>query len=333
PITAGGAVRIGIVGVIENVKGLKAELRFHALPEVEILADREVYVAETRVSKNVPPHGAKSSHCVRQEDRSAIETDIAAARATCDGCREGSSHRASIRCMRRTQIPSRGSLCIRQRDSISRRRVDICAAAGGAAHAKRHRIWSRRLEIGRIAKEVPAISVIAGSAKVIGLIVDIPGLPALHGDDAVDLPALKKLALGLFLGQRIGYRKRETMTNVFVAAGMFQIRTSAVHGKESNPVRRHIIQSMRISVAQDKIESVIVAGRQRVLPTVVCRAVGIRQIVDEIEVRVLSSVGLSGASSCNIGLVKIDNSCKLCTVISHIRRFERDLTGERMLDA
>src|SRR5437899_1626269 len=68
PITAGRAVRICIVGVIENVKRLKTELRFGALTQIEILADGEVNVAEAGVAKNIAAQRTELSDAIRDQD-------------------------------------------------------------------------------------------------------------------------------------------------------------------------------------------------------------------------------------------------------------------------
>ena len=65
------------------------------------------------------------------------------------------------------------------------------------------------------------------------------------------------------------------MANIFVAAGMLQIGTRAIHRKEGNPVRRQVVQRMGIGVTEDEIETVVVASGQRCLQTVVSRAVKI----------------------------------------------------------
>ncbi len=73
-------------------------------------------------------------------------------------------------------------------------------------------------------------------AEIVGLIVHIPWLPALKGDDGIELPTFEELTPSLHLRKRVGHGKSEAVANVLVSAGMIQEGARAVHGKERNPV-------------------------------------------------------------------------------------------------
>jgi len=55
------AIRIGEVGVVENVKEFGAKLGVQAFPELPVLPDREIPVAEAGILKRVAAHGAERS--------------------------------------------------------------------------------------------------------------------------------------------------------------------------------------------------------------------------------------------------------------------------------
>ena len=58
-IATGGAIRIGEIGMIENVESFYAELRFGPFPEFNTLANGEIDVVETGIAENVATHGAE----------------------------------------------------------------------------------------------------------------------------------------------------------------------------------------------------------------------------------------------------------------------------------
>ncbi len=71
-ITAGGAIRISEIGMIENIERLDAELGFETLPEFEILADGKIDVAEASVTEDVAAHGAKCAETIWNQNGAAI---------------------------------------------------------------------------------------------------------------------------------------------------------------------------------------------------------------------------------------------------------------------
>src|SRR5207245_7514837 len=85
-IATGGAVRIGEIGMIENIESFKAELGFHPFAEFEGLAHGEIDVAETGIAKDVAAHGAEGSKTIGYQD--GITDHVAIA------CRVQRSHRA-----------------------------------------------------------------------------------------------------------------------------------------------------------------------------------------------------------------------------------------------
>src|SRR5271169_4781251 len=63
------AVRIGKVRMVENVEKLRPELNMKPLPELPVLRQREVQVAETRIGERVPAHVAELPERRRNHDR------------------------------------------------------------------------------------------------------------------------------------------------------------------------------------------------------------------------------------------------------------------------
>src|SRR5262249_41912963 len=68
-VSAGGAVGVGKVGVVENVERLDAELRPEAFSKFEVLADRQIDIVEAGVAEDVAPHVAKGTKTVRDQHR------------------------------------------------------------------------------------------------------------------------------------------------------------------------------------------------------------------------------------------------------------------------
>src|SRR5439155_5735831 len=90
---------------------------------------------------------------------------------------------------------------------------------------------------------------------------------------------------------------------------------------------------MSIGIAGHEIETMIVAGSQRGLQTVVCRSIKIRKIVDVVEIGILRSERLRGAAVYDIRLIEIHNSYQPRAVVTHVSGFQGKLAGESMLDA
>src|SRR5215472_3909056 len=88
---------------------------------------------------------------------------------------------------------------------------------------------------------------------------------------------------------------------------------------------------MRIGVACDEIEPVIVASGKRGLQAVVGRAVDIGKIVDETEVRILRGKGLSASSK--VELIQVNDAGKLHAVVADVSGIERKLARKGMLYA
>src|SRR5207248_7936166 len=98
-----------------------------------------------------------------------------------------------------------------------------------------------------IAIEIPAVGQFTRPAEIKRLVIDVPGLAALQGDDGIDLPAFQKLALSIHRGKSVSYGECKAMANVLIAAGMVQQGTPAIHGKERHPVRRQDRKSTRLN--------------------------------------------------------------------------------------
>src|ERR1700687_59116 len=212
--------------MIENVESFYAELRFGPFPEFKTLANGEIDVVETSIAENVATHGAKLADPIRDQNRIAYHIAIVSPNG---GISKGG-------CCGRTDLSS-GS-------KAGRRDSGACAGPAPARTEARNPVGTDGLKVRRVAEEIPAVSRFARSAEAIVLIIDIPWLSRLHGDDGVELPALQQLAPGLFLGERISHGKSEAVAKVFVAAGMFQERMRAVLRKERDPIRGQVIQGV-----------------------------------------------------------------------------------------
>src|SRR5208337_121074 len=55
------AIRIGEVGMVENVEELSPELGAEALAKMPVLRQREIEILETGIGENVASHGAEGS--------------------------------------------------------------------------------------------------------------------------------------------------------------------------------------------------------------------------------------------------------------------------------
>src|ERR1700757_1314863 len=307
--------------MIEDVESFHAELRLHALPKPEVLADGKVDVVETRIAEDVTAHSAKLALGVGNQYRLAVRADVAS----------GHSQGIRVRSLGLTKGPGGRSLRIREKHLSQAARREVGATLGSPVRTERKRIRPPGLKVRWIAKKIPTIRIFVDLAEIVRLIVDIPGLPGLLGDDGIKRPTLKKLTLGLLLRKRVGHRQGKSVTNVSVTAAMVQIRTRAVHREERNPVGGHVIQAVRIGIAQDKIEAVEITSGKSVLPTVIGGAVNIRELVDVTQVRILGGVRLNPRS--RIGLIDINDASKLHSMIAHVSGFQRKLIREGMLDS
>src|ERR1700720_3135629 len=83
------AVRIGEVGMVENVEELRPELGAEALAEMPVLRQGEAHVAETGIGENVASHGAELPQCWRNQD--GVAFGIAAKQVECGGRSAGRS--------------------------------------------------------------------------------------------------------------------------------------------------------------------------------------------------------------------------------------------------
>src|SRR5260370_38470136 len=141
--------------MVQEVEEVSAELRGETLAELPVFVDGEVPVLEARVPEDVAAHGAKCSRC--RWGHNGVTIPIAA----------GRSQRNRIACVGHTE-----------RVASSR---DI-----------RCRI-SARLEIIRIAKEVPAVSSFTRLAQVVARVHPTPGLRAVEPHNRVQLPTREQL--------------------------------------------------------------------------------------------------------------------------------------------
>ena len=82
-VTILAAIRIGEVGVVENVEELRPELGAEALAEMPVLRQREVHVAETGIGENVAAHVAERPQCRRNHD--GVPFGVAAKQVECSG--------------------------------------------------------------------------------------------------------------------------------------------------------------------------------------------------------------------------------------------------------
>src|SRR6266576_6693352 len=90
---------------------------------------------------------------------------------------------------------------------------------------------------------------------------------------------------------------------------------------------------MSIGITSHEIETMVVAGRQRGLQTVVGRSIEIREVVDVVEVGILSREWLRGATVCDIRLIEIHNSDQSHAMVTHVSGLQGKLAGEGVLDS
>src|SRR5262249_24936390 len=159
-----------------------AELRAEAFSKFEVLTNRQVNIVEAGIPENVAPHGAEGPKAAWNQD------GIAAGITTCD------AQRCGVR-LRNSRVGCVKSRCLR------------CTSCITSSWEKGESVRSNRLEVRRIAIEVPAVGKLACPAKIKGLVVDVPWLATLRRDNGVDLPSFGELALGFPFGKRIGNGK------------------------------------------------------------------------------------------------------------------------------
>src|ERR1700688_1679377 len=128
---------------------------------------------------------------------------------------------------------------------------------------------SSRLEIRGITKEIPAVCEFAGAAEIITCVKRLPRLPALQRQDAVDLPALQKLGKRFDIRERVGGRKCKTVPDIKIAVAVFTVRVKAVLRQVLIPIVGLVIESVRVRIAHNKIQTVIIATGERCLQTIV----------------------------------------------------------------
>src|SRR5260370_38409844 len=155
-----------------------------------------------------------------------------------------------------------GTGCLRSKENARARRSNR-----RIARALRNRIRSLRFEVFRVPEEVPAVRKLAGGAEVVAGIKRLPGLPALQCQNGIDLPTFQQLPPGLLPRNAIRHRKRKPMLDVDVAVPVLGPRACAVLRQILVPVVRHIIERVRISVAQYTLQSMIITPRYLSLPT------------------------------------------------------------------
>src|ERR1700674_64569 len=164
--------------MIEYVESFHAELRLHSFPEFEALAERQVDVLETGIAEDVAAHVAKSVKSIGDQHR--IANHVAVVGWLNIGGESGSS-------------PIEGSQCGRANTSGSGEAGlrDGARASNIARTKTRNPIGTDGLEVGWVAKEIPAVGGFAGCAEIKRLIIDIPRLATLEADDGIDLPTLE----------------------------------------------------------------------------------------------------------------------------------------------
>src|SRR5258705_5927570 len=137
--------------MIEHVESYYAELRFRAFPEFNTLANGEIDVVETGIAENVATHGAEGVKTI--------------------GNQNGIAHHVAIAC--RVQSSQRACTNFRGRVRASRGNGARAGRIGSKPEARKP-IRTDGLEIGRIAKENPAVGQYHSSEEVIRLIIAMP---------------------------------------------------------------------------------------------------------------------------------------------------------------
>src|SRR5215472_2114044 len=242
--------------MVEEIEEFGAELRVEAFAETEILHDRKVDALEAEVTEGIAAHAAERAKRRRQHHAIAhhIATKhtercgVTARRATVQGERFGGAGRIAV----------------------SREPGDTGS--------------NGRLERGGRAEEVPAVHEFAGAADVGARVNGAPRLSAVDADDGVDLPTLKELREGLDVGNLVSEREGEAVAHVEVAAGIFVLRSGAIHGQAGTgaeiPVGADIVESMGVGVAHEETEPVIVTTGQSDLKGVVVGAIDVADLID-----------------------------------------------------
>src|ERR1700694_1111839 len=83
------AVRIGEVGMVEDVEEFSPELGAEALAEMPVLRQREVHIAESGIGEGIAAHVAEGSQCWSNHDGGAL--GITAKQVESSGVRARSS--------------------------------------------------------------------------------------------------------------------------------------------------------------------------------------------------------------------------------------------------
>ena len=122
------------------------------------------------------------------------------------------------------------------------------------------------------------------------------------------------------------------MTDVKIAAGILALRVVAISGKAQSgaeiPIGSNVVEGMRIRVAGNESQAMIVPGRHRGLQPVVVGAINIFHLVDEAEVgegRVKRSAGLlvpGAVIGWNV-LIDVPDAHEVRAVIADVSDFQR----------
>src|ERR1019366_4418706 len=208
------AIRIGEVGMVENVEELRPELGVEALAEMPVLGQREIHVFETGIRKNVASHGAEGSQWRRNQD--GIAFGVAAVEGQGFSCRTWGS---SIECE---------SFCVAGR--VTRRH------GWGIISGEEWNTCRPRLEVVRVPIEIPPDGAVRrrtdGQRTYAGSIGSLvhhpPVLRTLQGDDGVEFPTFQGLCVALLSGDSVGERNGEAMPDIEIAVGVFAVRIISV---------------------------------------------------------------------------------------------------------
>jgi hypothetical protein len=216
------SVRVGKIRMVENVKKLGAKLAAEPLPESPNLENRNVPVAEARISEEAAGHAAESSEGGSHHDRLAFRVTAKLVQRTARASRPrgGGTHRLV-----------RGGLCSGE---LRRRGIERVLQAFHptpcfeCAAAVRDCGWARS-EVRRISDEVPAIreitslaDVAVGNAAQGSAAVHRPRLAALESNDGIDLPPFQQLERRFPSGNVIAGCESEMVPDVKVAAGVIR---------------------------------------------------------------------------------------------------------------
>src|SRR5208283_3483057 len=256
------AVRVSEVGMVENVEELDSALEPHGLSKVEILGYGKIEVPEAGVLEHVAAHISELAKRWRKHDGTAV--GIAAKQIQSGG---RSSHCSSVH-------------------GCGLRHAGWVGGAGEVGNSSP----LLRLEVGGLSVEAPtnrrvgrrAYGQRADAGCIGSFIHRPPRLRALQRDDGVELPAFAKLSEALLSGDRIGERHGQPVPDVEIAAGILGggvVRVLRQAGAVAEiPVCAHIIEGVRIRVARDHAQAVVVARVQCDLKSVVVRAVDVAHL-------------------------------------------------------